>query len=413
MDATPEHPRAVGRPAVWTALAWCAAVAYPVLLFFAVRAGPYRSDLLRFVLALLLTALPLGLLRRAPLPALALMSAGVFAAATARPAWGIAYLLVLVNDVVVGRTVATRPRRVAVPAAVMVLGTQIAAAARLGTGRYMFVNTVLVVVLAMVAAWGIGHSVRQRREHALALRERAAEQAVTAERLRIARELHDMIAHSIGVIAIQAGMGSRVIDNRPAEARQALRIIEATSRETLAGLRRTLGALRRTERDPGRPSDSVRPDSVPLEPAPGLADLDRLAAATLDAGVRVEVRRTGESGASGPLPADLDLAAFRIVQEALTNVVRHAHTGECLVTVGQRDGELSVEITDEGRGGLGTGAGYGIVGMRERVALLDGRFTAGPRPEGGFRVAACLPVPVPVSAPIPAPASAAETEAAR
>ena len=205
-----------------------------------------------------------------------------------------------------------------------------------------------------------------------------------AERLRIARELHDIVAHSIGVIAIQAGAGRRVFDARPAQARDALAAIEATSRETLSGLRRMVTGLRLADPDPA-------PGQAPLGPAPGLADIERLAATTLDAGVRVDV---DWHGSREPLPADIDLSAFRIVQEAVTNVVRHAGTDRCLVCIGQHDGQLSIEVTDGGRGSGGAaGTGYGITGMRERAALLGGDFSAGPRPGGGFRVAARLPVP--------------------
>ncbi|HEY3480211.1 MAG TPA: histidine kinase, partial [Streptomyces sp.] len=228
-------------------------------------------------------------------------------------------------------------------------------------------------------AWLIGNTLRQTRAHADALRSRATEQAVTAERLRIARELHDSVAHSIGIIAIQAGVGSRVMDTQPAETRNALDAIEATSRETLAGLRRLLGAMRQT--DTGGP---------PLDPAPGLADLERLVATTEDAGVRVGVRWRGERR---PLPADIDLSAFRIIQEAVTNVVRHSGTRDCSVTVDYTAEALAVEIVDLGCGVTDTAAGYGIVGMRERVSMLHGDFSAGPRPGGGFRVAARLPVP--------------------
>ncbi len=113
---------------------------------------------------------------------------------------------------------------------------------------------------------------------------------------------------------------------------------------------------------------------------------------TLEAGVRVDV---DWRGSREPLPADIDLSAFRIIQEAVTNVVRHAGTGQCRVLIGQQDGQLSIEVTDSGRGGAVAGTGYGIAGMRERAALLGGDFSAGPRPGGGFRVAARLPVPAP------------------
>lgn len=274
------------------ALAWCGAIAYPFALFFAARGTPSDSPGVPFVSAAAVTALSLGLLRRRPLPALALILLGTYVTATTTPFWQVVYLLVLANDLAVGYIVATRPRRVAVTAAVMTLGIQVAFAARLGTGTDGFARTVVVLVLALAAAWMTGHSVRERREHAAALRSQTAAQAVAAERLRIARELHDMIAHSIGVIAIQAGVGRRVIDTQPDEARNALATIEDTSRETLAGLRRTLGALRRAEPGPGA-------EAAPREPAPGLADLDRLTASTRDAGVHVDVRWLGERR---PLP---------------------------------------------------------------------------------------------------------------
>ncbi|WP_286158547.1 sensor histidine kinase [Streptomyces sp. CB03911] len=247
--------------------------------------------------------------------------------------------------------------------------------------------------LMMLFAWSIGLSVRQAREAASTARTQATEQAIIAERLRIARELHDMVAHSIGIIAIQAGVGSRVIGTQPDEARKALQAIEATSRETLAGLRRTLVALRQADPQAAGPVSS--------EPMAGLADVERLAAATAAAGVRVEVRWSGERR---PLPPDIELSAFRIVQEAVTNVVRHAGAGHCRVSVGYGDEELSVEVVDEGRGvtGPAPGRGFGLVGMRERVALLHGRFEAGPRPGGGFRVAAVLPLPAPASAVVTA-----------
>jgi signal transduction histidine kinase len=383
MSAKPRSPLSWHlRPAARAALAWCGAIAYPFALFLAARGTPLDSPGLPFVSAAAVTVLPMGLLRRHPLPTLALMLLGTYVTATTSPFWQVVYLLVLANDLAVGYIVVTRPRRIAVTAAVMTLGVQVACAAGLRTGTDGFARMVVVLVVALVAAWMTGHSVRERREHTAARRLQTAAQAVAAERLRIARELHDMIAHSIGVIAIQAGVGRRVIDMQPDEARNALATIEDISRETLAGLRRTLGALRRAEPAPGQ-------EAAPREPAPGLDGLDRLAASARDAGVHVEVRWLGERR---PLPPDIDLASFRIVQEALTNVVRHADTPDCRVTIGYQDSELTIEVADDGRGGLTSGTGYGITGMRERVTLLCGQFTAGPRPEGGFRVTARLPL---------------------
>jgi signal transduction histidine kinase len=238
-------------------------------------------------------------------------------------------------------------------------------------------------VVVVIVAWLIGHSIRQARARAELLRAQAAAQIVLAERLRIARELHDIVAHSIGIIAIQAGAGHRVFDASPAEARDALAAIEATSRQTLSGLRRLMTGLRHAEPEPG-------PGQAPLGPAPGLADIERLAATALDTGLKVDV---DWHGSREPLPTDIDLSAFRIIQEAVTNVIRHAGTSQCQVSIDQQDGYLSIEVTDSGRGGGAAGTGYGITGMRERAALLGGDFSAGPRPGGGFRVATRLPLP--------------------
>jgi signal transduction histidine kinase len=254
-----------------------------------------------------------------------------------------------------------------------------------GTGGLDAATLRAGAALAAIIAWLIGNSIRQAHAQTELVRAQATAQAAMAERLRIARELHDIVAHSIGIIAIQAGAGRRVFDASPAEARDALAAIEDTSRQTLSGLRRMMTGLRHTDPGPG-------PGQVLLGPAPGLADIDRLAATALDAGVKVEVDC---HGSRKPLPADIDLSAFRIIQEAVTNVVRHAGTDECRVSIGQGDGQLSIEVTDSGRGGTAAGTGYGITGMRERAALLGGDFSAGPRPGGGFRVAARLPVPGP------------------
>ncbi|MGA4847960.1 sensor histidine kinase [Streptomyces sp. G5(2025)] len=376
---TPRLPRA------WlTPLSWCAGLAYPFAVFLVTLDGRGGFSALTVAPLIVLTALVGVLLRSRPLPALVLLLAGWAAARTQMQNSEVVYLQVLLGDLAVGYIAATRPRRTSLAAAALALGTQLGThLTSLGPTPVRAVQLVLFLVLATLAAWLGGDSVRERRAHAEALAVRAAEQAVTAERLRIARELHDMIAHSLGVIAIQAGVGSRVIDTQPAEARNALTTIEATSRETLAGLRRTLVALR-------RPGPEAAEGAAPLAPTPGLAGLDGLVTSTRDAGVRAAVRLRGEQR---PLPADIDLAAFRILQEALTNVVRHAGADMCRVSVTYGADEVTVEVEDDGRGGLPAGTGYGIVGMRERVALLDGRFTAGPRPEGGFRVTARLPMP--------------------
>jgi signal transduction histidine kinase len=347
-----------------------------------------------FIGALLASAV---LLRRMPLMALVVTLAGSVVPSLAPPEQIPASSFQVVVACVAGLEVcymaATRTRRVSLTAVAVagaglpILALEFPLPDQLPNGRSgtpVPVITVLVP-LVMIIAWLIGHSIRQARGRTELVRAQAAAQTVMAERLRIARELHDIVAHSIGIIAIQAGSGRRVCDASPAEARDALATIEATSREALSGLRRMMTGLRHAEPGSG-------PGQAPLGPAPGLADIERLAAMTLEAGVQVEVEWLGSRE---PLPADIDLSAFRIIQEAVTNVVRHAGTDRCLVWIDQQDGYLSIEVTDSGRGGSPAGTGYGITGMRERAALLGGDFSAGPRPGGGFQVAARLPVPVP------------------
>ncbi|MBQ1073000.1 sensor histidine kinase [Micromonospora sp. C31] len=406
MDATVPLPRRAASLAR-AVLPWVGVALLPVTVLLAPAVASSRGGVgfgdwwisERYLVPLLAVVLPAGLLRRRPVLALALMvvAACVITAAVNVPEGGyltdIWYAQFLAIDLVVGLIAARRSRRVSVPVAVAVLVVQITAG--FVNPASDPINRATLAVLAVVTAWTVGNSVQARRGYAAAVRAHTAAEAVTAERLRIARELHDMVAHSIGVIAIQAGVGARVIDTQPAQARAALATIEATSRDTLAGLRRTLGALR-------------RPQSESLDPTPGLDDLDRLVAAAADAGVRVDLRRVGERR---PVPAEVDLAAFRIVQEALTNVVRHAGSDRCRVTVTHGPDEVAVEVVDDGRGGAVGGEGHGIVGMRERVALTGGRFHAGPRPEGGFRVAAWLPVPT-ATATVAPPVSPAAVEPA-
>jgi signal transduction histidine kinase len=248
--------------------------------------------------------------------------------------------------------------------------------------------------LIVGAAWLLGHFVGDRHVYAARLEERTAEleqareelarRAVTEERLRLARELHDVVAHSMSVIAVQSGVGAHIAESRPEEVGKALAAIEATSRATLEELRRLLGVLRQ--------------DSEPqasLAPVPGLADLDSLLAEVAKAGLAVRLR---VEGTPSPLPAGVDLSAYRIVQEALTNVVKHAGPAQAQVTIGYRDQDVTVEVTDDGRGAAAPagdgrgGTGHGLVGMRERVAAFGGDLETGPRPGGGFRVAARLPL---------------------
>src|SRR6202167_72699 len=246
------------------------------------------------------------LLRRRPLTALAVVLGGSVASMALQPG-ALQVVVVCAVGLEICYIAVTRTRRVSLTGVAMVGVSLIpllevrSAGSPQGGG-----NVVPAMALATIIAWLIGHSIRQAQAQAELVGAQTAAQSAMAERLRIARELHDIVAHSIGIIAIQAGAGRRVFDARPDEARDALAAIEATSRETLSGLRRMVTGLRRADLEPGL--GQAPPGSVP-----GLAAIERLAASTLEAGVKVDV---DWHGGREPLPADVDLSAFRIIQEA-------------------------------------------------------------------------------------------------
>ncbi|MCT9077431.1 sensor histidine kinase [Streptomyces fulvoviolaceus] len=235
----------------------------------------------------------------------------------------------------------------------------------------------------VVAAWmitivAVSELVRTRREQWArdrAERAQAARRRADEERLRIARELHDVLAHSISVINVQAGVGLALLDTDPEQARTALTTIKAASKEALGEVRQVLDTLR-------------TPGDAPRAPAPGLDRLPELAAQAASAGLTVEVE-----GVPPHLAPGTDLAAFRIVQEALTNVVRHSGSRHARVRLDHDGGALRLRIDDDGpaTGADAGGSGNGLAGMRERAAALGGTIEAGPRPDGGFRVLAVLP----------------------
>ncbi|MET9251302.1 sensor histidine kinase [Nonomuraea sp. NPDC003709] len=403
-DRWPERlPGGVRTLLTWCGLAGLVPLLYALTLTDGENLLPVDAAHAAFAAAM---AFPLAWARRRPGMVLAVLLAGVVTASAAGLPAERFWPLLLAGDVLVCLVAAARSRRVGLAAAAVTLVVQETAlqADLLRHGLRAlapgFLALSVLLGLGVVVGWMGGMFIRQRREYERALRTHAAAQAVTDERLRIARELHDMVAHSIGIIAIQAGAGARVIDSRPEQAREALGAIEATSRQTLKGLRHLLGALRDGDRD--------RESSEPA-PAAGLADVDRLAEATAAAGVRVDVRRHGRPR---PLPAAVDRSAFRIVQESVTNVLRHAGTDHCQVTIDYGNEELRIDISDAGRGTAtpSAGSGHGIAGMRERVALLNGDFSAGPRPGGGFRVTARLPLTTPLAGPIKDPAGRAGAE---
>jgi signal transduction histidine kinase len=518
----------------WVALdyvvaAGCAVIIFGVLFHstdgtrFAVRTLATPGWLLLLMLAIALS-FPVAIRRRAPARALLLVLAACVVTLilggeiTRGPFLPLGVVLYLVASTC-RRTIAVAGLAAAL-ALLVVQGVALHFSG-VGSGNAVGVGLVLTIF------WMIGYAVQQRRTHLAHLRDRAASDAVTRERLRIARELHDVVAHSMTVVTVQAGFGEYVFDSQPAEARAALGAIQAVSREALGEMQRMLCVLRQqdaeltpavgqpaagpdstgpdstrldgtgpdsTRPDSTRPDstrpDSTRPDSTrldgtgpgsalspawllrlrpapaqvggaataagdqdrpraPLAPAPGLASLDRLVERTAGAGVKVTVERTGRVRA---LPTGLDLSAFRIVQEALTNVVKHSGADSCHVVLHYGASFLLVKVLDGGpaapagpappagvlagagawalsgngsrpaagpRAAPGPGspgtpprtaavagrasagrapasaeprAGHGIIGMRERVSLCGGEFTAGPRPEGGFMVRARLPL---------------------
>ena len=406
----PERPplstRVPGRAWVrldWAAAAVCAVIAYTALLPGSRIYGlPLYLELPRFWIPSLFAvglALPVVLRRSNPVRAFLLALAGCTLAIVLG---GVVTRGLFVPLALVLYTVAASCKRVvAITALVSSLALLVAEGIVLshyGRGS----GPAAGVALLLIIAWMIGFIVLQRRSYGARVREQIASAAVTEERLRIARDLHDVVAHSMTVVAVQAGFGEYVFEREPAEARAALGAIQRVTTEALTDMQRLLGVLRQGDnRTPGA-GDEARERPLQLAPAPGLADLDRLAATTAGAGVKVEV--TGTEGC-GDLPAAIDQSAFRIVQEALTNVVKHSGAGSCQVTVARAGGDLCVEVTDpggpgrtgEGANGTGLaggtgGTGHGIIGMRERVSLCGGEFSAGPLPGQGFRVAARFPL---------------------
>jgi signal transduction histidine kinase len=256
------------------------------------------------------------------------------------------------------------------------------------TGDSVPIGDVIWVGSIMSAVWGAGWLVHARHETAVAMADRAAlaerereeraRAAVAEERSRIARELHDVVAHSISVMVVQAGGERRALGEDRPETREVLSTIEQTGRQTLAEMRRLLGMLRRSD------------DEIELAPQPGMAHVDTLVEQVREAGLPVTLNVEGDAA---PLPAGVDLSAYRIVQEALTNALKHAGPASARVTVRYADDELVLDIVDDGEGAVnGDGGGHGLIGMRERAAMFGGELAAGERSEGGYAVRARLPI---------------------
>ncbi|MBX7551694.1 sensor histidine kinase [Streptomyces sp. NPDC004232] len=313
--------------------------------------------------------------RLLPLPALAVASV-VMATEAAVGLSGIVATALVVYEVA-----ATRPARVAAYAGAVAGAVQLALLTPLQdvTGHSWGLPGLIQLLIIQAAAWAIGWSTRRGRAYSQGLVEQAEERAqllLVEERIRIARELHDVVAHSLSVIAVQAGVGHHVIGSRPDEAAKSLSAIETTSRAALGELRSLLGVLR---------------DDDGAEWLPGgLDDLNTLVEQTRRAGVQVDLTTSGHPH---DLPRGVDRAAYRIVQEALTNVVKHARTSHARATVAHAPGEVALTVVDAGAGRTTTPVteGHGLTGMKERATLYGGEFHAGPLSPHGFRVTARLP----------------------
>jgi signal transduction histidine kinase len=309
--------------------------------------------------------------------------------------------LAVLAGLLLGHALSSPPEGLSEMAAIIIAAYSVAAYAQRRAAAIGLVAALAVVVVAVEgdwddfafvavllgASWLAGRTVRANRLRALELeqlaaelaqeREEKAELAVALERSRLARELHDVVAHAVSVMVVQAGGVRGMLRPEQRQERAALAAVESTGREAMAELRRMLGILRGAT------------DGAGLDPPPRLAHLDRLVKQVNRTGASVELEVAGEPR---PLASGLELCAYRVVQEALTNVVKHAGSARAQVTVSYGERDLTLEVTDDGPGPVnGQPGGHGLAGMRERVALYAGELETGPRPGGGFRVQARFP----------------------
>ncbi|MEV6394046.1 sensor histidine kinase [Streptomyces sp. NPDC051907] len=340
----------------------------------------YTGPVWAGVLVAATVGLPVAVRRRWPLPAVLTALAGGVAATlldiTREPWLPVGLTLYAV-------ALAEAPRRsvpvlgvaLAVSGVAVLTGEAVVTPAEMWSGA---AGVAAIVWLVLGSGWAAGFVVRARRAREADRATRRTEHAIAEERLRIARELHDIVSHSLSLIAVKAGVAGHVAQRRPEEAVDALRVIERTSRTAMTEMRRTLGVLR---------TDTA---AAPLSPAPDLDALGQLADQARQAGLDVDLSvRVPDGG----LPAGVALAVHRIVQESLTNAVKHAAPARCRVRVEADLLEVRIDVTDDGVRGADRErpGGHGLVGMRERATMHGGTFSAGPRPEGGFAVSARLP----------------------
>ncbi len=343
-----------------------------------------RPSALAVTLALLYTV-PIAWRRRHPIAAFAVVWAAGVAASVALDSAVLPFAMLVALYTVASLC----ERRISLPAGgITAVGMLII---QLTTRHADTPGDFVIDYVVFAAAWVLGDSVRIHRAYTASLEERAAllqreredraRRAVAEERARIARELHDVVAHSMSVMVVQAGAARRVMEEQPQRAREALGSIERTGRQALAEMRRLLGVLRKED-----------DRELALAPQPGLDQLGVLVEEFREAGLPIDLVVEGEPIS---LPQGVDLSAYRVVQEALTNTLKHAGPARARVLVRYGERELVVEVNDDGHGapaGRDYGRGHGLVGMRERVGLFSGELQAGPGHSGGYSVRARFPV---------------------
>lgn len=357
-------------PLIWDSLL--------AVLVASIVAGSMASQngvhgLLAWILVLAACA-PLAVRRRAPLPVLVGVAAVVVVLAFLGNGTAADVALALAVYTVAAHEPWQRVATFGLPIATLAAAVSEVAAQKHGNWAEVVSQIILLVGFAAM----IGRIVYNRRRRLTLDRELAAREAVTSERTRIARELHDVVAHSMSVMIVQAGAARTVIDRDPAAAQEAISRVEETGRAGLAEMRRLIGVL--TDAD----------ETASTAPMPGLAELDPLLETVRATGLPVEVVRTGTPR---ELPAGADLAAYRVIQESLTNALKHAGPANARVSMDFAPDRLTIEVADDGSGPAPVpGVGHGLIGMRERVGVFGGTLTTGERPGGGFVVRAEIPV---------------------
>ena len=365
-------------PLVWDSLLAAALAAISVIGgITAANASPdaARHDLgLAPYVLVVLGCAPLAVRRRWPLAVLIAVSIASIASASLDHSQDLVFALVIASYTAAAYVDRERFVRVVVPVAV----TASIAGAVIADPQTNWVEALVAATFSTGLPMLFGRIVHNRHRRIAAEQERAARDAVTLERARIARELHDVVAHAMSVMVVQAGAARRVIDDDPERAKAAIGRIEATGRDGMTEMRRLIGILK---------EDAAEAERAPQ---PGLAQLGGLLETVRASGVEVELVTEGEAHA---LSSGSDLIAFRVVQEALTNVMKHAGPSHARVLLRWLDDALEIDVADDGRGPTpATPGGQGLIGMRERVTLLDGSLTTGARPGGGFVVHARLPI---------------------